>query len=221
MYKIAIVDDDRTIREELGILLQNNGYEVCLPTDFSEILSIIQRENPHLILLDINLPEQDGFQLCIQIRSLTKAPIIFITSRNDTMDELQGITLGADDFITKPFNVSILLARVARVLTRVYGEGLERKLVHKGVRLHVESGMIEYNNNKVELTKNELKILYLLFKYKGTIVSRIEIMDNLWDNSIFIDDNTLSVNINRIRSKLKELGVDDFIHTRHGQGYII
>ncbi|MBC8586846.1 response regulator transcription factor [Paratissierella segnis] len=221
MYKIAIIDDDKGIREELGILLKNNGYEVCLPTDFSEIPSMIQRENPHLILLDINLPEQDGFHLCIQIRSSTNIPIIFITSRDNRMDELQGITLGADDFITKPFNVSILLARMTRILNRVYGESLDQKLIHKGVQLHLESGMIEYNDNKMELTKNELKILYILFKNKGTIVSRMEIMDYLWDNSIFIDDNTLSVNITRIRSKLKELGIYDFICTKHGQGYMI
>ncbi|WMM23389.1 response regulator transcription factor [Tissierella sp. MB52-C2] len=221
MYKIAIVDDDKTIREELSILLQNNGYEVCLPTNFSQIVPIIQKENPHLILLDINLPEQDGFQLCLQIRTLTKVPIIFVTSKDTVMDELQGITLGADDFITKPFNISILLARMGRVLTRIYGEGLEQKLIHKGVRLYIESSIAEYSNNTVELTKNELKILYLLFKNKGTIVSRREIMDDLWDNSIFIDDNTLSVNITRIRNKLKELGVHDFIQTKHGQGYMI
>ena len=221
MYKIAIVDDDKVIREELSILLQNNGYEVCLPTNFSQVIPIIQKENPHLILLDINLPEQDGFQLCLQIRTLTKVPIIFVTSKDTVMDELQGITLGADDFITKPFNISILLARMGRVLTRAYGEGVEQKLVHKGVRLHIESGIAEYSSNTVELTKNELKILYLLFKHKGTIVLRREIMDDLWDNSIFIDDNTLSVNITRIRNKLKELGVHDFIQTKHGQGYMI
>lgn len=221
MYRIAIVDDDKTIREELSILLQNNGYEVCVPTDFSKIVSIIQIEKPHLILLDINLPEQDGFQLCLQIRGAANIPIIFVTSRDTPMDELQGITLGGDDFITKPFNVSILLARISRVLNRVYGEGLEQNLVHKGIHFHIESGIAEYNGNTVELTKNESKILYLLFKHKETIVSRREIMDNLWDNSIFIDDNTLSVNITRIRNKLKELEIYDFIKTKHGQGYMI
>jgi len=181
---------------------------------------LLQREEPHCILLDINLPHTDGFVLCKQIRSFSGVPIIFVTSRNTDMDELCSMTLGGDDFITKPYNISILIARIAAVLKRTYAHG-ETILTHRGVYLFVARSVLAYEGKECELTKNELRILYNLFCHKGEIVARDDLIDDLWDNKLFIDDNALSVNITRIRAKLKELGVEAFIHTRHRQGYWI
>ena len=222
MFHIMVVEDDENIREELALLLRNHGYQVSAVAQFSRISDLVKEKSPHLLLLDINLPGgEDGFRLCTQISGFSQIPIIFVTSRNTDMDELNSITLGGDDFITKPYNTSILLARVASLLKRAYPDSEAEGLSHKGVSLYLASGKLEYAGRTVELTKNEMKILHYLFLHKGAIVSRADIIEYLWDNEMFVDDNTLSVNITRIRGKLDSLGIEHFITTKRGQGYLI
>ncbi|WP_167958260.1 response regulator transcription factor [Anaerosporobacter faecicola] len=221
-YRIAIVEDDKTIREELGYILENQGYEVKYVQEFQYIEEQIRQMNPHLILLDINLPQEDGYHVCMRIRRFSSVPIIFVTSRNTDMDELQSLTLGGDDYITKPYNTSILLARIEKLIRRVYHEkAKEEKLIHKGVELQVETAKLQYGEKQVTLTRNELCIMIYLFRHAGKICARTDLIDYLWDHEGFIDDNALSVNITRIRGKLAQLGIHDFIETKHRQGYLI
>lgn len=222
MYTIMIIDDNEQLQNELGNLLINNGYSIIKPQTFDNIPSFVKENLPHLILLDINLPTQDGFQICTEIRSFSKIPIIFITSRDTNIDELMGITLGGDDFIVKPYNTQILLARIHSLLKRAYpNETTSDTIEHNKLQLHILSSTIEYNGNIIELTKNELKILHYLMTHKGKILSRMDIMEYLWDNSMFINDNTLTVNIGRLRSKIEQLGLTDYIKTKRGQGYFV
>ena len=209
--QIIIVEDEENIRKELKQLLQNTMYEVTTIESFSDVAGQITRMEPmpDLVLLDLNLPEESGFAICTKIREYSEIPVIFLTSRTDSMDELTGILKGADDYITKPFNAPILLARIANVLKRTAKKDAVDaakdllQLEHKGVVLNLSAGTIEHAGKREELTKNELIIEYL------------------WDNEAFIDDNTLSVNMTRIRGKLLEIGVEDFIETRRGMGYRI
>ena len=219
--KILIVEDDLTIQTQLKTLLTGNGYEVFTVTNFSQIMEQIQEFAPHLVLLDIKLPENNGFEICAQIRTFSDMPIVFVTSSNTDMDELNSIMLGADAFITKPYNIAILLAKISALLKRTYFSSQTEIFTWNGAVLHLESSMIEYNGQKAELTKNELKILYYLFKNAGKICSRNDIVDFLWDNQLYVDDNALSVNITRIRDKLAAIGLIDFIKTKHRQGYIL
>lgn len=220
MYTILIIEDDEAICRELQMLLQKQGYEAICWNMQEDIRELVKTHDPHIILLDINLPQMDGFTVCSQLRSFSKVPIIFVTSRNTDMDELCSMQMGGDDFITKPYNTSILLARIATLLKRSY-EWKDQNLTHHGVLLDVAMSRIEYQNNTRELTKNEVKILHYMFQHKGEIIPREDLIDYLWDNKLFIDDNALSVNVTRIRNKLRELGVEDFIVTRHRQGYQI
>lgn len=220
MYTILIIEDDEAICRELQMLLQKQGYEAICWNMQEDIRELVKTHDPHIILLDINLPQMDGFTVCSQLRSFSKVPIIFVTSRNTDMDELCSMQMGGDDFITKPYNTSILLARIAALLKRSY-EWKDQNLTHHGVLLDVAMGRVEYQNNTRELTKNEVKILHYMFQHKGEIIPREDLIDYLWDNKLFIDDNALSVNVTRIRNKLRELGVEDFIMTRHRQGYQI
>ena len=222
MITIMIIDDNVQLQNEIGNLLIVNGYGVLKPKDFNNIPKIVKEDNPDLILLDINLPNDDGFKICTEIRSFSKIPIIFITSRNTNIDELMAITLGGDDFITKPYNTQILLARINALIKRAYPNNSNLDVIeHNGFKLNILSSTIEYNGNSEELTKNEMKILYYLLINKGKIVSRAAIMEYLWDSSMFVNDNTLTVNITRIRNKIEEIGLKDFIKTKRGQGYII
>ena len=220
MYTILIIEDDEAICRELQMLLEKQGYEAICWNMQEDIRELVKTHDPHIILLDINLPQMDGFTVCSQLRSFSKVPIIFVTSRNTDMDELCSMQMGGDDFITKPYNTSILLARIAALLKRSY-EWKDQNLTHHGVLLDVAMSRIEYQNNTRELTKNEVKILHYMFQHKGEIIPREDLIDYLWDNKLFIDDNALSVNVTRIRNKLRELGVEDFIVTRHRQGYQI
>ena len=220
MYTILIIEDDEAICRELQMLLQKQGYEAICWNMQEDIRELVKTHDPHIILLDINLPQMDGFTVCSQLRSFSKVPIIFVTSRNTDMDELCSMQMGGDDFITKPYNTSILLARIAALLKRSY-EWKNQNLTHHGVLLDVAMSRVEYQNNTRELTKNEVKILQYMFQHKGEIIPREDLIDYLWDNKLFIDDNALSVNVTRIRNKLRELGVEDFIVTRHRQGYQI
>lgn len=219
--KILIVEDDYTIQAQLKNLLSGNGYEVDAITDFSKVMEQFKAFAPHLVLLDIKLPGNNGFEICSQIRSFSDIPIVFVTSSNTDMDELNSIMLGGDAFITKPYNTAILLAKIASLLRRAYASGQSETLTWNGAVLHLESSFIEYNGQKAELTKNELKILYYLFKNAGKICPRSDIVDFLWDNQLYVDDNALSVNITRIREKLASIGLTGFIKTKHRQGYTL
>ncbi|HBL06041.1 MAG TPA: DNA-binding response regulator, partial [Clostridium sp.] len=203
--------------------LNRYGYEVIAPTNFENIISIIEKEEPNLILLDINLPVFDGFYICREVRKTSQVPIIVVTSRDSDMDELMSMNLGADDFITKPYNTQILLARINSVLKRVNqgNEGNQEILVYNDLKLNLSNGTINCGDNALEITKNELKVLYYLIKNKGNIVSREDLMDYLWKSNLFVDDNTLSVNVTRLRKKLEEIGIKDVIETRRGLGYIM
>ncbi|WP_343822517.1 response regulator transcription factor [Clostridium subterminale] len=222
MISIMIIEDNQQLQNEIGILLTRNGYSVMKVNEFDNIPKLVKESSPHLILLDINLPYDDGFKICTEIRSFSNIPIIFVTSRDTNIDELMSITLGGDDFITKPYNAQILLARINSLLKRVYpSEKANDFIEYNGVRLNVLSSNIEYGDKEIELTKNELKILHYLLINKGKIVSRVDIMEYLWDSAMFINDNTLTVNITRLRNKFEEIGISDFIKTKRGQGYII
>ena len=220
MFKIIIVEDDKEIREELKILLENSGHKVKLIEELDSVADKIIKENAHLVLLDINLPNKSGYEICSKVRVVSKIPIIFVTSRNNSMDELKGIMLGGDDYIEKPYNVPILLARIQNILNRTYqNEQKESKIEYKGVILDILKSTIKYQDKEIELTKTEVKTLYYLLKNKDIIVPRADIINYLWDNEVYADDNSLSVIITRIREKLKELGIENFIETKRGQGY--
>lgn len=220
--RILIVEDDLTIQTQLKNLLSGNGYEVGVVSDFSEVTEHVKAFVPRLVLLDIRLPGISGFEICSQIRSFSDLPIIFVTSSNTDMDELNSIMLGGDAFITKPYNPAILLAKIASLLRRADASVQTAEiLTWNGVDLHLESSTIASNGDEAELTKNEVKILYYLFKHAGKICSRSDIVDFLWDNQLYVDDNALSVNITRIREKLAGIGLTDFIKTKHRQGYMI
>ncbi|MBD5455220.1 MAG: response regulator transcription factor [Lachnospiraceae bacterium] len=220
-HRILIIEDDVVIQTQLRNLLTGNGYEAEAISDFPVAMEQVKSFQPHLILLDIKLPGNDGFLVCSQIRAFSSVPIIFVTSCNTDMDELSSIMLGGDAFITKPYNTAILLAKIASLLKRAYPATEQEILSCHGVTLHLESSKIEYADRQTDLTKNELKILYYLFKHAGTICARADIVEYLWDNRLYVDDNALSVNINRIRDKLSAIGVADFIKTKHRQGYTI
>lgn len=220
-YKILIIEDDSIIQSELRTLLTGNGYDVFVVTDFSKTIQQVREKAPHLILLDIKLPQESGFSLCSQIRSFSNIPIIFVTSCNTDMDELNSIMLGGDAFITKPYNTAILLAKISSLLKRMYPASEQQTLNYQGISLHLDSSKIEYAGQRADLTKNEVKILYYLFKHAGTICSRADIVEYLWDNQLYVDDNALSVNINRIREKLSFIGLNNFIKTKHRQGYML
>ena len=221
--KILIIEDESVIRRELKILLENAMYEVAVLTEFHHILPQIAEQSPDLILLDINLPGCSGFDLCTQIRGEMVVPVIFLTSRTDSMDELNGILKGGDDYITKPYQAPILLARIGAVLKRTMGGRLkgQTQFVHKDVRLDIAGCVLTCRDKQAELTKAEMKILYRLFKRPGEYVSRTDLIEYLWENKIFIDDNTLSVHMTRIREKLKSIGVHELIVTKRGLGYRI
>lgn len=220
-YKILIIEDDPLIRNELNNLLQSNGYETAALEEFVHAIDQIRTNLPHLILLDIKLPGTSGFSLCTQIRTFSQVPIIFVTSCNTDMDELNSIMLGGDAFITKPYNTAILLAKIVSLLKRAYPIQQSEQMVCGGAVLHLEASSLDYGGQSVELTKNELKILYYLFKNEGKICARGDMVEFLWDNQLYVDDNALSVNINRIREKLAGIGLTDFIKTKHRQGYTI
>ncbi|MBD5516865.1 MAG: response regulator transcription factor [Lachnospiraceae bacterium] len=220
--KVLLIEDDPIIRDELQLLLSNAGYTVDTVTDFSDPLEQVRSFSPDLILLDINLPGQNGYTLCTSIRSFSATPILFITGRNTAMDELQALTLGGDDYITKPYNIPVLLARINRLLCRCGTMSAENcHAEYKGIKLNLVSGTLSFGTQEIDLTKTELKIMHYFFTRPNEIVTRLELVEYLWDNEIHIDDNTLSVNIMRIREKLRSLGADDLIQTKRGMGYKI
>lgn len=222
MQKIVIIEDDEKLRNELAIFLNKNGYQAEILANFNNTIQDILSLNPDLILLDINLPGNDGEYICKQIRKQSKMGIIIITSRDSELDELLSLNYGADHYITKPFNLQILLAKIASVLRKSNDSNeIIDKIEAKGFILNLSNSTIERNQKAIELTKNELRILKYLVENRGKIVSREDIMNVLWETESFIDDNTLSVNMTRLRNKLEEIDLKELIETRRGQGYII
>ena len=220
MERILIVEDEVKIREELKTFLENNGYEILTINNFENTLDQIKKLEIDLILIDINIPGINGMHLCREIRKTSKLPIIIVTSRDTEMDELLCMNYGADDFITKPYNMQILLAHIEAVLKRSKPE-ISHILEYKGMKINLSKGTIDYNNQTIILTKNEIQIFSYLLERQGTVVTRDELMNYLWDTETFIDDNTLTVNMARLRKKLEDLGFKDVIETRRGWGYII
>ncbi len=221
MQNILIIEDDEKLRYELEIFLSHQGYKAESLETFNNTINDILEINPSLILLDINLPTVDGEYVCKEIRKQSNMGIIIITSRDNELDELVSINYGADYYITKPFNIQILLAKINAVLRRTNSIKVNDKIDAKDFILNISNSTITKNDKTIDLTKNEYKILKYLVENRGKIVSREDIMECLWESESFIDDNTLSVNITRLRTKLEELELKDLIETRRGQGYIL
>ncbi|WP_312636307.1 response regulator transcription factor [Oscillibacter sp.] len=220
MAKILIVEDEKSISDELAILLQNTGYDTAVIEDFADTAAQIQRTTPDLILLDIGLPGQDGYRICMELRKVSQVPVIFVTSRNTSMDELRALSLGGDDFISKPYDLPVLLARIQALLRRS-GQTEKDAYTANGLTLSLSKGEIEHDGQRADITKNEEKILSCLMKVPGKIVSRPDLIEYLWNNQVYIDDNTLSVNVTRLRGKLNNIGLPDYIKTKRGLGYKI
>ncbi|MGH1284868.1 response regulator transcription factor [Bacillus toyonensis] len=222
MKKIILIEDDEIIREELQNFFIKYGYEVKAPTDFNHSIKYIESENADLILLDINLPVFDGYYICREIRKTSDVPIFMVTSRDSDVDELISMNLGADDFITKPYNTEILLARVTNILRRTSGDfKMNHILIYRDFNLNLSNATVTYQDKSVELTKNEVKILSCLINNCGNIVRRDSLIETLWKSDYFVDDSTLTVNINRLRKKLEEIGIENPIATRRSLGYIM
>lgn len=223
MNKIMIVEDDESISSELKELLQNSGYEAVVLQDFNNSLNEILRVAPDLLLLDINIPYMNGELLLQSLRKSTNTPVIMVTSKNSETDEALSISYVADDYITKPYNPNILLLRIGAVLKRIktnYGAN-SNKLSYRDLLFDVQKGIIKKDSIEIVLIKNEMIIFSYLLSHKNKIVTRDELMTTLWDNTEFVNDNALTVNISRLRNKLKEIGYEDAIDTRKGQGYIL
>ena len=221
MPQILIIEDDEKLREELKIFLNKNGYEATTLITFENTIQDILKINPDLILLDINLPNTDGEYICKEVRKQSNMPIIIITSRDNELDELLSINNGADHYITKPFNIQILLAKIGSLLKRTNMQKINDKIDVKDFILNTSNNTIEKDGKIIELTKNEYKILKYLVQNREKIVSREDIMECLWESESFIDDNTLTVNITRLRNKLEELELKELLETKRGQGYIL
>ena len=222
MQRILIVEDDKKLRKELETFLTKHGFIAKGLEKFDNTIQDILNENADLILLDINLPYTDGEFVCKEVRKTSDVPIIMVTSRDNEIDELMSLNYGADQYVTKPYNIQILLAKINGLLKR--NKKSDKKMQEidcDGFKLNIAERVIKKDDRKIELTKNEYTILYYLCINRGRIVSRDEIMDYLWESEEFIDDNTLSVNVKRLRGKLEELGLVDRIETRRGQGYIL
>jgi DNA-binding response OmpR family regulator len=219
--KLFIIEDDIVLRTELISLLESYNYSCETSDNFKDIISEATGSNADLILLDINLPYYDGYHVCREIRKISDVPIMVVTSRNNDMDELMSMNLGADDFITKPYNIQILLARIGAILKRTNRINNLSEIEYKGFTLSMAKSTVYYESKEAELTKNELRILSVLMQNANSIISRDELMDELWQSDEFVDDNTLTVNVNRLRKKLEEIGAADLIKTKRGQGYMI
>ena len=222
MQKILIIEDDEKLRNELETFLNKNGFVATSLKKFDNAVEDILNEKADLLLLDINLPYTDGKFICKEIRKISNVPIIMVTSRDNEMDELLSLNYGADQYVTKPYNIQILLAKIVGLLKRNQNAGNNPDKIDCGeFVLNAAGRIIEKEDNKVELTRNEYKILEYLVLHRQQVISRDEIMDYLWESEEFVDDNTLNVNIKRLRTKLEELGLIDQIETRRGQGYLL
>lgn len=222
MKKILIIEDDLNVARELSISLKKWSFEVDIIKNFDNILKEVIDNKPSLILMDVNLPYYDGFYWCEKIREVSKVPIIFLSSRDSNMDIIMGINNGGDDYITKPFSTEVLISKINALLRRSYDYNNSDTLIYyNDAVLDIEKCIFRYDDKEIELTKNEIKILSLLIKNKEKVVSREKIMMSLWNNDEFVNDNTLTVNITRLRGKINELGLKDIIKTKKGIGYLI
>ncbi|MDY6016797.1 MAG: response regulator transcription factor [Oscillospiraceae bacterium] len=222
MYRLFIVEDDRGIAEAIKSQAEKWELEVRCAQNFRNILSEFSEFDPHIILLDISLPFFNGYHWCTEIRNVSKVPIIFISSASDNMNIVMAMNLGADDFIAKPFDQSVLMAKINALLRRTYDFSSSVSIFeHRNALLNTADNTLTYSGEKIPLSKNEFRILYILMSNKGKVVSREKIMEQLWETDCFVDENTLSVNINRLRKKLCSFGLEDFITTKFGVGYII
>lgn len=224
MFKILVIEDDEVIGNEILNALKKHGYEGKRIKDFNNVIEEFIKYKPDLVLLDINLPAYDGFYWCGKIRMLSKVPIIFISSRTEEMDIIIATNMGGDDYVTKPFSINILLTKVNALLRRTYSyfNDLESDVItHKGLILNLKDDTVMYDGNDIQLTRNEFKILHILMKNRGTIVSRDRIIRDLWQDESFVDDNTLTVNIARLRKKLKDIGLENYIETQKSMGYMV
>jgi DNA-binding response OmpR family regulator len=222
MYKILIIEDDAVIAKAIKNTIETWNYDAKCVTDFRDVLAEFVSYNPELVLLDISLPFYNGYHWCSEIRKLSKVPIIFISSASDNINIVMAVNMGGDDFIAKPFDLSVLTAKVQAMLRRTYDfAGQTNLLEHKGVILNTNDTTLSYNDKKIDLTKNEYKIFQVLIENKGKVVSRDTIMTRLWETDSFIDDNTLTVNVTRLRKKLEDAGLYDFISTKKGIGYMV
>ena len=222
MYKILIVEDDLVIASSLKKHIETWGYDSKYITDFKNVLDEFSTYKPHLVLLDVSLPYFNGYHWCEMIRKISKTPIIFISSFSDNMNIIMAINMGADDFISKPFDLDVLTAKINALLRRTYDfKPVDECIIANGLILNTNNLSMEYKDTVYELTKNEFRILQVLMSSKGKTVNRDTLMSKLWETDSYIDDNTLTVNINRLRSKLEEIGLDNYIVTKRSQGYLI
>lgn len=220
MYRILLVEDDPIIAEQAGKHLNKWGYEIKTVADFETVLSDFTGFEPHLVLMDIGLPFYNGYYWCTEIRKISNVPIIFLSAASDNMNIVMAVNMGGDDFIAKPFDLEVLLAKVQAILRRTYAfTGASSVLEYEGVVLNMADMSVICDGSRMELSKNEFRILQILFEQAGNTVSRDSIMKRLWDNECFVDDNTLTVNVNRLRKVLEEGGLKDFIVTKKGVGY--
>lgn len=221
-YRILVVEDDKTIAEEISTYLRTWDFEVGLISNFSAVMEEFGAFSPHLVLMDVSLPFFNGYHWCTQIRKLSQIPIIFLSSASDNMNIVMAMNMGGDDFIAKPFDLQVLSAKIQAMLRRSYSyQGQSELQECKGVMLNTSNGVMDIAGQKVELTKNEFRMLQLLFSHKGEIVTREALMTHLWDSDCFVDDNTLAVNMTRLRKKLSEYEKEDLIITKKGIGYLV
>lgn len=223
MYKIMIVEDDTVVSELIAETLDKWHMQAILIDDFNNVMQIFEQQQPDLVLMDINLPIFDGYYWNQKIRAVSKIPIIFISSRNTNMDMVMAMNLGADDFVSKPFSTEVLMAKINALLRRTYNyaEQSADTISHNGLVLNLSNSTATFADQTIELSKNEYKLLQYLLRQHGQIISRNSLLRALWEDERFVDDNTLTVNINRLRKKFDQVGLTDFIQTRVGQGYII
>ena len=222
MYRVFIVEDDRAIASAVVRQLESWGMETRCAQDFRQVTAEFSTYDPHLVLMDVRLPFFNGYHLCQEIRRVSKAPIIFISSASDSMNVVMAMNMGADDFIAKPFDQSVLMAKIQAMLRRTYDFGASLPVLeHRGALLHTGDHSLSYRQENIPLTKNEYRILLTLLRNKNRVVSREKLMEALWETDSFVDENTLTVNVGRLRKKLESAGLHDFITTRFGVGYLI
>jgi DNA-binding response OmpR family regulator len=221
-YRILIVEDDRGIAEGITEQMRQWGLEATAVSDFHNVMGEFAEYQPHLILMDISLPFMSGYHWCSEIRKVSSVPVIFVSSASDNMNIIMAVNMGADDFIAKPFDQNVLTAKVQALLRRTYDFGMSSPVIeHRGAILNTGDNTLTYENARIDLTKNEYRLLLTLMQNRGKIVSREKLMEALWESGAFVDENTLTVNVGRLRKKLENAGLNDFITTKSGVGYTV
>ena len=222
MYRLLIIEDDKGIAEAIKTQAEMWGMQAHMLTNFRDVMAEFAKVDPHIVLLDIGLPFFNGYHWCGEIRKVSKVPIIFISSASDNMNMIMAMNMGADDFIAKPFDQSLLIAKLQALLRRTYDFSASVPVLeHRGALLHTGEQSLMYGEEKISLSKNEYRILFVLMENKGRVVSREKLMEQLWETDCFVDENTLSVNVNRLRKRMEAVGLSDFIKTKFGVGYLI